>query len=143
MNLLLFQTGPRDDSSDEDEPTTTRPAPAREAKENPQQKQANPQQKKRGQAQSTISIKLKLCEVALDDIIVTQAPVQPRLTQTNADGRWIFVPATEFKANGIAGWTGKILKVEKRAPHLTTVQMHDGKQYWEFPYVSEHFKTLS
>ena len=87
---------------------------------------------------------MKPREVDSNDAVVAQAAVGPALTSTNAVGRFVLVPATEFSGvEGVGGWVGKIKSVERRSPHITTVTLNDGQQRWKLDYVISAFKTIS
>lgn len=85
---------------------------------------------------------LKMRQVAKEDPLLRQESVGPPLTEANAVGRWVLVPGCEFGEEQVGGWTGKIVKVDRRKDKLTTIQMQDGKQHWKLAYVQSKFKIL-
>ena len=57
--------------------------------------------------QSSLTPKVALAEVAMDSPYVTTSPVLPELTPDNAASRYVFVPASQFGAEGIGGWVAR------------------------------------
>ena len=57
--------------------------------------------------QTSLTPKLAMAEVATDSPYVTAAPVLPELTADNAATRYVFVPASEFGAEGIGGYVAR------------------------------------
>ena len=57
--------------------------------------------------QTSLTPKLAMAEVATDSPYVTAAPVLPELTPDNAATRYVFVPASQFQAEGIGGYVAR------------------------------------
>ena len=70
-------------------------------------------------SQSALKPKLALAEVSVDSPFVTAAPVGPELTANHAASRYVFVPASEFGAEGIGGYVARCaLPASARPAHL-------------------------
>ena len=57
--------------------------------------------------QTPLIVKTQLLELAVDHPFVTAPAVDPELTPDRAAGRFVFVPASQFKSEGIGGWIAK------------------------------------
>ena len=72
--------------------------------------------------QTNLIAKVAMAEVATDSSYVTASPALPELTPDNAASRYVFVPASEFKAEGIGGWVARCaLPTAHSLPPLPTL----------------------
>ena len=80
-----------------------------------------------------IKFKVALGEVPHDHELMTSPAVEPALTDANAGGRFLLVPASSglWEApETVGGWVCKVKKVN-RLTKITEVQFKDGKVDFE------------
>ena len=133
-----------DDSSDDDD-APKQPPPA---KKPPAKKPPAKQPPAKKLVQAKYKYKLTLGELPSDDPLASAEPVEPPLTAANAATRFVFVPASEFGSEGIAGWSAKITGVSRDKKQTTNIAFMDGDgrketQYFTFEHVLATFKPLS
>jgi hypothetical protein len=98
--------------------------------------------------QTVLKPKFKLEEIAANHAFVTSPAAEPALTPTNATSRFVFVPASQFGAEGIGGWVARIQKVARDKQGSTTVQFKDADnkkctKHFTFEHVASSFKPLT
>ena len=129
---------------------TKQPAPTKPKKKAPKK-----------MTQQKMTFKFSIGPVKLDSdtskaISELPAPVEPPLDVKNATGRLVFVPASEWpedaERDGVAGWLGRIKKVENSGANRTGVHFKEvdsngwssNRTMWfTLSHVVEHFKPVS
>ena len=91
--------------------------------------------------QSTIKFKIKPCALSKDDPLATATAVEPVLTPQNAVGRFVRLPSNQWPGYDHGGWIGKVVKMTGK--NTITIQMHDGKQHFDFQHALQSFSPLS
>ena len=87
-------------------------------------------------------------EIAVDHAAVTSPAAEPALTPANAASRFVFVPASQFGAEGIGGYVARIQKVGRDKQGITTVQFKNADdkmstKHFTFEHVASSFKPLT
>ena len=102
------------------------------------------------QKQTRLTPKVSLMELPLDHALLAAPPVGEPLSEQNAGGRFVLVPASQFGSEGIGGWAAKIKAVAKTKNNdfLATLQFKDADgasstHYFKLAYVQETFKPLT
>ena len=97
-----------------------------------------------GAAARKAAIQLKV--VGGDDELLLRAPVARALAKDNALDRFVLIPPKTWPdvVGAPGGWTGKVIKVDKRGSGTLRVKTHDCKSGVWFTFSdAQDFKPLS
>lgn len=97
---------------------------------------------KKTTVQTKFKFKISIKELTVDDPLVLAVPVEPQLNESNAVGRFVYIPPEEFGGSSdVGGWTAKIMALSSQK--VASLKFHDGLQYFPLAYVCAKFKAVS